>query len=140
MQTEAYEADATAASDDLARFRAEELITRREAVKAAITDVMRARLAAHGILVDTVSITDFDFSEEFTRAIEAKVTATQLALKAEAEALRVQKQQVTAELVQLRRIEAQMRAIEKWDGKLPQVETGSGPVPLLDVFRPEPQR
>lgn len=206
VQTEAYEADAEAASNDLqvvhtkvtlnyaldpaevvrvyrslrrdyvqrivkpavleavkastARFKAEELITRRDAVKAAIENVLRTRLALHGILLDTVSITDFDFSEEFTKAIEAKVTATQLALKAErdlqrvkleaqqqiekakaeAEALRVQKQQVTAELVALRRIEAQMRAIEKWDGRLPQVVTGSGPVPLLDVFRPEPQR
>jgi len=206
VQTEAYEADATAASNDLqvvhtkvtlnyaldpaqvvqvyrslrrdyvqrivkpamqeavkastARFKAEELITRRDAVKAAIEGVLRTRLALHGILLDTVSITDFDFSDEFTKAIEAKVTATQLALKAErdllrvkleaqqqierakaeAESLRLQKQQVTAELVALRRIEAQLRAIEKWDGRLPQVVTGSGPVPLLDVFRPEPQR
>lgn len=206
VQTEAYEADATAASNDLqvvhtkvtlnyaldpaqvvkvytnlrqeyvqriikpamqeavkastARFRAEELITRREAVKAAITEALRTRLLEHGITVDTVSLTDFDFSDEFTKAIESKVTATQLTLKAErdlqrikleaqqqierakaeAEALRVQKQQVTKELVDLRRIEAQMRAIEKWDGRLPQVVTGSGPVPLLDVFKPQPER
>ena len=206
VQTEAYEADATAASNDLqvvhtkvtlnyaldpaqvvkvytnlrqeyvqriikpamqeavkastARFKAEELITRREAVKTAITEALRTRLLEHGITVDTVSLTDFDFSDEFTKAIESKVTATQLALKAErdlqrikleaqqqierakaeAEALRLQKQQVTKELVDLRRIEAQMRAIEKWDGRLPQVVTGSGPVPLLDVFKPPQER
>ncbi len=65
-------------------------------------------------------------NDEFTKAIEAKVTATQLALKAERDPQRV-------------KLEAQQQ-IEKWDGRLPQVVTGSGPVPLLDVFRPEPQR
>jgi prohibitin 2 len=146
-----------------ARFTAEELITRRPDVRQAIEDVLRTRLERFGIRIEAMSITDFDFSEAFNAAIEAKVTAQQQALKAardlervkleaqqkieqakaEAEALRIQKQNVTPELVELRRIEAQMKALEKWDGRLPEVVTGTGPVPLLDVFQnqsPRPRR
>lgn len=138
-----------------ARFTAEELITKRPEVRQAIEDVLRTRLDRFGIRIEAMSITDFDFSEAFNAAIEAKVTAQQQALKAardlervkleaqqkieqakaEAEALRIQKQNVTPELVELRRIEAQLKAIEKWDGRLPDVVTGTGPVPLLDVFQ-----
>jgi regulator of protease activity HflC (stomatin/prohibitin superfamily) len=143
-----------------ARFTAEELITRRPDVRQAIEDVLRARLERFGIRIEAMSITDFDFSDAFNAAIEAKVTAQQQALKAardlervkleaqqkieqaraEAEALRIQKQNVTPELVELRRIEAQMKAIEKWDGRLPEVVTGTGPVPLLDVFQRQSTR
>lgn len=51
--------------------------------------------------------------------------------KAEAEALRLQKADITPELVKLRQIEASMKAIEKWDGHLPKVTSGA--VPFIDV-------
>ena len=57
--------------------------------------------------------------------VEAEQKVTQA--KAEAEALAVQKQQVTAELIRLREIENQRKAIEKWDGRLPQVSGGATP-------------
>jgi prohibitin 2 len=137
-----------------AKFKADELITRRETVKEAIQRVLADRLGTHGIHVDALSITDFSFSEEFTKAIEAKVTATQRALeaqqnlervkfeaqqaieraKAEAESLRLQRQNITSELVELRRIEAQVKAIEKWNGVMPQFVGAAGPVPILDLF------
>lgn len=117
---------------------------------------MRDRLAAHHIDVDAVSITDFNFSEEYNRAIEAKVTAQQNALKAEndltrikieaeqkvaqagaeAKALEVQKQQITPELLQLRTIEMMQ---QHWDGHLPEVYMGggqgSGALPMIDVLK-----
>lgn len=137
-----------------AKFKADELITRRETVKEAIQRVLADRLSTHGIHVDALSITDFSFSEEFTKAIEAKVTATQRALeaqqnlqrvkfeaqqaielaKAQAEALRLQRQNISAELVELRRIEAQVKAIEKWNGQMPQFVGSGAPVPILDLF------
>ncbi len=137
-----------------AKFKADELITKRETVKEAIQRVLTDRLSNHGIRVDALSITDFAFSEEFTKAIEAKVTATQRALeaqqnlqrvkfeaqqaielaKAQAEALRLQRQNITAELVELRRIEAQVKAIEKWNGVMPQFVGAGAPVPILDLF------
>ena len=57
-----------------ARFNAEELITKRETVKGQIEDQITARLAVYNIIVDAVSITDFQFSELFKSAVEAKVS------------------------------------------------------------------
>jgi regulator of protease activity HflC (stomatin/prohibitin superfamily) len=68
-----------------ARYNAEELITKREDVKEAIATLIRTRLNEHGMLVDTINITDFTFSESFTAAIEAKVSAAQNVLTAENE-------------------------------------------------------
>jgi regulator of protease activity HflC (stomatin/prohibitin superfamily) len=138
----------------ISQFDAEKLVVDRPRVKEMIESSLKTRLATHGILVDTISITDFKFSPEFTRAIELKVTAVQDAFraqnelkkiefeaqqrvtkaKAEAESLRLQKEQVTEGLLRLRAIEVQMKAVEKWDGKMPEVVTGNGPVPMLDVF------
>lgn len=134
-----------------ARYTAEELITKREALKTEVRNYLRDQLVKFGIVVVELSITDFEFSQEFNRAIEAKQTAEQLALKAkrdldririeaqqkvaaaqaEAEALRLQRQVISPELVKLRQIEAQMKAIEKWDGKLPNVTGGA--VPFIQV-------
>jgi len=66
-----------------AKFVAEELITKREDVKAVITNDLTKRLAEFGIVVETVLIESFDFSSGFNQAIEAKVTAEQQALEAE---------------------------------------------------------
>jgi len=51
--------------------------------------------------------------------------------QAEAEALRLQRQAVSPELVRLREAEAQMKAIDKWDGHLPNVTVGA--VPFISV-------
>jgi prohibitin 2 len=134
-----------------AKFTAEELITRRPEVKEDIERELRERLITRGINVEEVSITNFDFSVSFNEAIEAKVTAQQQKLKAqndlerieieakqkvvsaeaEADALRLQKQQVTSELIQLRQIEVQRIAIDKWNGVLPQV-TGNA-IPFISL-------
>ncbi|NTU79944.1 MAG: prohibitin family protein, partial [Chloroflexales bacterium] len=65
-----------------AQFTAEELITRRPEVSDMIQQVLTERLTPRGVIVETVSITDFNFSEEFARAIEAKQVAEQDALRA----------------------------------------------------------
>ena len=138
-----------------ANYNAEELITERPAVKSELQDFVAQRLAPLGMNVVELSITDFQFSAAFQQAIEAKVTAVQQALeaenalvrvefeakqeiakaRAEAEGLRLQKQQITAQLLELRKIEVQGRAVEKWNGVMPQVVTSGGPVPMLDVFK-----
>jgi regulator of protease activity HflC (stomatin/prohibitin superfamily) len=72
-----------------ARYTAEELITKRPLVKDAIETSLKEKLSNHGILVDSVFLTDFKFSEGFEKAIEDKVTAQQLALKAENDLKRI---------------------------------------------------
>jgi regulator of protease activity HflC (stomatin/prohibitin superfamily) len=73
-----------------ARFNAEELITKREAVKDQIEEQITDRLAAFNITADAISITDFQFSELFKSAVEAKVAAQQRALQAQNELRRIQ--------------------------------------------------
>lgn len=63
-----------------AKFTAEELITKRETVKQMIDDGLKERLNKRGMLMETTSITNFDFSQQFNAAIESKVTAEQNAL------------------------------------------------------------
>ena len=121
-----------------AGFTAEELITKRPFVKDKIDMTLAERLSKYGIVVETVSITEFAFSEEFNRAIEAKVTAQQQALKAENDLTRIRveaEQQIAsaqAEAEGYRLINEQLKSspaalqakwIEKWDGNLPQVVT-----------------
>jgi regulator of protease activity HflC (stomatin/prohibitin superfamily) len=72
-----------------AKFIAEDLILRRDEVKARITETLYNRLSERGIEVEIVSITDFRFSSTFTAAIEAKVAAEQAVLEAENKLKRV---------------------------------------------------
>jgi len=135
-----------------ARYTAENLITKRSSVSDAMKSTLTERLLTYNIAVDAFSIVEFSFSKLFMDAIEAKQTAEQLALKAErdlarikieaeqkitsaqaeAEALRLQRSNISSDLIELRRIEANLKAIEKWNGILPQV-TGSGAVPFIGV-------
>jgi len=125
-----------------ARFNAEELITQRPVVKDAIEEGLKERLEPRGILVETVSITDFQFSRQFTEAIESKVTAQQLALKAEndLERIKIEAQQAIekakGEAEAIKIINEQLEksplyleflATQKWDGKLPLVTGDATP-------------
>ena len=82
-----------------ARYIAEDLILKRDEVKAEITENLSNRLLERGIVTETVSITNFKFSETFTAAIEAKVAAEQAVLEArnKLERVKVEAQQREAE-------------------------------------------
>jgi len=134
-----------------ARYTAVELITQREKVRNEVKELLKQRLITYDIIVDDFSIVNFRFSQQFEAAIEAKQTAEQLAFKAqrdlerikieadqkiasaraEAESLRLQKENVTPQLIQLRKIEASIKAIEKWDGHMPRITSGA--VPFIDM-------
>jgi prohibitin 2 len=96
-----------------ARFNAEELITQRESVKTEIEQQIRARLAAYNIIVDTISITEFQFSPEFVRAVEAKVAAQQRALQAQNELRRIE---IEAQQAEARAVGEQQANIAKAEG------------------------
>ncbi len=134
-----------------AKYNAVELITQREKVRDEIKALLKSRLLSYNIVVDDFSIVNFKFTQQFEQAIESKQTAEQLALKAqrdlerikieaeqkiataraEAESLKLQKENVTPQLIRLRQIEASIKAIEKWDGHLPKINSGA--VPFIDV-------
>ncbi|HEX5806415.1 MAG TPA: prohibitin family protein [Macromonas sp.] len=135
-----------------AQYTAEELITRRPEVRDKIRTYLNERIGRFGVVVDEFSITDFKFSKAFDDAVEAKITAEQNKLKAErdlqrieveaqqkiasakaeAEALRLQRMEITPDLLKLRQTENEKRAIEKWDGRLPQTVLGNA-VPFVNL-------
>ncbi|MEW6681229.1 MAG: prohibitin family protein, partial [bacterium] len=134
-----------------AKYTAVELITEREKVGMEIREILSHKLLPYNIIVDEFSIVNFQFSQQFTDAIESKQTAEQLALKAqrdlerikieaeqqvaqakaEAEALRLKRENITDDLIKLRQIEASLKAIEKWDGRMPQITSGA--IPFIDI-------
>ena len=135
-----------------AKYTAEEAITKRSQVKEDIKQLLRERLAKEFIIVDELSVKDFDFSQSFNEAIEAKVTAEQEALQAknvlekvkfqaeqriaqataEAEAIRIQAESISK---QGGDNYVQMKAIEKWDGKLPEQMIPGAAVPFIDLTK-----
>ncbi|MCX6976121.1 MAG: prohibitin family protein [Verrucomicrobia bacterium] len=153
-----------------AKFTAEELVTKRELVKQQIQDALshfinntlREKGLENAVNIANLAITDFNFSPEFNRAIEAKVKAEQMALQAKNEKImRVTQAEASAEERKLAasaeafstevqskaRADAiqrealalkqspeiiQLRSIEKWDGVLPRI-SGVGVVPFLNV-------
>lgn len=129
-----------------AQFTAEELITKRTQVRDEIAKLLREKMTRHGLILDEFAIVNFAFSPSFAAAIEAKVNAEQEKLKAERDLMRIRveaEQKVTsakaeAESLRLQRLEVSqdmlaLRTIEKWDGHLPQVTGGS--IPLMDFSK-----
>jgi len=129
-----------------AKYTAEELITKREEVRDEIKARLNEKLPPRGIMVDDFNIVDFNFSQSFNEAIEAKVTAEQsaLAAKNKLEQIKFEAAQQAAEAqgkADAIRIESaalkdnpqvlQLRALEKWDGRMPAVMSGA--TPFVDV-------
>jgi regulator of protease activity HflC (stomatin/prohibitin superfamily) len=61
----------------MTKFNAEELITKRATAKAVIAETIANTLGARNIVVKTVFITDFKFSQAFASQVESKVVAFQ---------------------------------------------------------------
>ncbi len=124
-----------------AQYTAEELITERQNVGIKIKEALSEKIAAYGISVEIFNIINFDFSEEFNAAVEAKQTAQQNALKAEQDLSRIEieaKQKITQAEAEAESIKLIQQALasspdyteyvkwNKWDGKLPSVMGDSG--------------
>lgn len=69
----------------LAQYTAEQSITNRSAVSAALLDGLNERLTNNGIYISDINIIDFDFSDVYISAIEAKQVAEQELLRAQIE-------------------------------------------------------
>jgi regulator of protease activity HflC (stomatin/prohibitin superfamily) len=145
----------------VAKFNAEELITKRATAKAVIAQTIANTLGARNIVVETVFITDFKFSPAFASQIESKVVAFQkylteqnnlLAVKVIANQTVVQAQatarsnvaKANGESQAIKVISVQLKqspqylqwlSINRWNGQLPYA-LGSGAVPFVQL----PQR
>ncbi len=68
-----------------AKYTAEELITERQSVGDEVKAALDVKLNDYGIYIEKFNIVNFDFSDEFNNAIEAKQVAEQNLLKTETE-------------------------------------------------------
>jgi prohibitin 2 len=146
----------------VAKFNAEELITKRETAKGVIADAIRNTLSDRDIVVETVFITDFKFSRAFADQIEQKVVAfqkflteqnnlraiqviaNQTVVQAEAQA-RANIAKANGESQAIRIINEQLRqnpqylqwqGINRWNGQLPYSLGSGGVVPFFQLPGP----
>jgi len=130
----------------MAKYTAEEVVTKREAVRQDMYHLIQEKLDPFGIKTEALNIVNLDFSKAFNEAIEAKVTAEQNALAAKN--LLAQKEYEAQQAVAIAKGKAeamqiesaalaknpqvlQLRALERWNGVLPTVTSGA--VPFIDL-------
>lgn len=133
----------------VAQYTAEELVTKRQEVSAAIAKNLSARMHRYHLIVQNVNLVNFGFSKAFDAAIEEKVTANQKAATAENNLKRTKFEaeqriaqaegEAKAIAIQSAAVEksggqgyVQLQAIAKWDGKLPQYVTAGAPMPFIN--------
>src|SRR6476659_10053312 len=148
----------------VAKFNAEDLITKRETAKSVIANAIRSTLAANDIQTQNVFITDFKFSDAFATQIEQKVVAYQKYLtelnnlrsvsvvanqsvaQAEGQA-RATAARATGESQAIKIITQQLKespeylqwqAISKWNGQMPYA-VGTGGLPFFQLPLPKVQ-
>lgn len=133
------------------QYSAADLVTKRPEFAQKVALTLNERLADTYVVVEQSNITDLQFSESFSKAIEAKVTAVQEAEAAKntLERIKYEAQQTveTAKATaESQRIQAQslaaqggedyvaLKAIERWDGHYPSTYMGpSGNIPLITI-------
>ena len=143
----------------VAKYNAEELITKRAIVKDVIANAIRTSLSAKDIVVETIFITDFRFSPSFSSQVEDKVVAfqkyltelnnlrgiqvvaNQTVVQAQAQA-KANIAKAGGESQAIKIITSQLRqapqylqwqAINRWNGQLPYSLGGQGAVPFFQL-------
>lgn len=144
-----------------AQHTAEQMITDRATVGDEVKAALDEKLNAYGIYIEKFNIVNFDFSEEFNSAIEAKQVAEQNLLKTETEqkqAITIAEAEAEKKVIEaeananaiLAEAEAQAEAnrlleeslsdkviayeqISKWDGVMPKVVSGDSNGLLINI-------
>ncbi len=144
-----------------AQHTAEQMITDRATVGDEVKAALDEKLNSYGIYIEKFNIVNFDFSEEFNSAIEAKQVAEQNLLKTETEqkqAITIAEAEAQKKVIQaeanadaiLAEAEAQAEAnrlleeslsdkviayeqISKWDGVMPKVVSGDSNGLLINI-------
>lgn len=120
----------------IAKYNAEEITTNRTKVSESCLKAIQNKVTKYGIIIEDFNLTDFSFSQEYTKAIEEKQVAQQNLEKAKLESeKKITEAEATKksnELLQetLTRELLIKQFIDKWNGELPKV---SGSNNLFDV-------
>ena len=124
-----------------AQFDASQLLQERPRVKEEARKILEERLHKNHIIVDDVSIVNFDFSTEFNTSIENKqvqsqnVQAAQFKLESarlDAEAMKVKAEAIAQNpnLIEYEAVLVQREGVAKWNGILP-TYVGSNMMPFI---------
>jgi regulator of protease activity HflC (stomatin/prohibitin superfamily) len=123
-----------------AKYTAPDLIAKREEVRYLALQELTTKLQPYNIIVDNFNIVNFDFSDDYNKAIEAKVKAQQNKEQAqiEAETALIQAngqanaQKALKDSGALSPEYLQYKAITAWNGILP-TYWGGNALPFLNV-------
>lgn len=109
----------------IAGYNAEEITTNRKTVSDNCLNTIQEKVLKYGIIIEDFNLTDFGFTDEYTRAIEQKQVAEQnlekakldaekklVEANAEKQANELKNQTLTDQVLQ-------EKLIEKWNGNLP---------------------
>lgn len=147
----------------VAKYSAEDLVSKRTELAKGIEENLTEKLAGYNIELVSTSIENMDFTDAFTDAVEKKQVATQEKLTAETEAEKkviqaqaeadIKKVQADADAYELlTKAEAEAEANRKvaasltttlidytyaqaWDGQLPKVSGGNTPILGIDALQ-----
>lgn len=136
----------------MAKFTAEEMITKRAEVSNTITEELNTRLEDY-FSISAVNLENIGFTDEYNKAIEAKTTNEQKAqaekaqleiikvqneqkintAEAEAKVRELQSQSVTDKSLEQLRLEIQREMIRKWNGAFPTTMLSEDPAMLFNI-------
>lgn len=131
------------------RYTAVDLVTKRAEVTSEISKKLISILNERKIVATKFDIIELDFRDEFEKAVEAKVIATQQAEKAKNDTLRIEEEAkqnviqaeaeakamaIKSEALSKNKALVEYEAVLKWNGELPQYMMGNS-VPFINVSK-----
>ena len=136
----------------IAKYTAEEMVTKRAEVATTITEELNKALEEY-FTISAVNLENIGFTDEYNKAVEAKTTNQQKAeaekaqleiikvqneqkintAEAEAKVRELQSQSVTDKSLEQLRLEIQREMVSRWNGVLPQYVLGENSNMLLDI-------
>lgn len=130
----------------ISKYVALDIQRNRDNVASRALNVLQIKMKRYNVIVDNLSITNINFSDQFNAAIEQAQVANQHAIAAENE---VKTAQANAQAA-IAQADGQAKAqeelqqtltpeileklwIEKWNGVLPQYSTSNLPIPVFNI-------
>lgn len=138
---------AGALKDAVGRYRADDLVSKREEVRNTAQTEVADGLKPRHVTVTKLDLTNLDFDDQYEKAVEEKVVAIQDAAKAKNKTVQIEeeaKQKIASAKAEAESMRIKTQALsqskslveyeiaQKWDGKLPQYMFGNS-TPLLNL-------
>lgn len=133
--------------DVIGKWNAQDLVANREKATQEILSKLQSHLSKNYINVTDFQMVSIDYSDVFERAIEAKVTAEQDALKAKNKTVQIQEEakqkiisaeaeaksmSIRAHALTQNKALVEYEAVQKWNGVLPQYMMGNS-IPFINI-------